>query len=150
MIRNRTTVQPGLFLQAFIVAQLTSSVIETVVEGSAVTASEFALTSWLNVIGGATPTEAALQLGLSPTTLSAMIDRLVRKGQLRRTRHPEDGRSYILELTAKGKATNARNGERFVRRLAELQANLDGEPEAILAAMRRLEDGLRATLAPEK
>jgi DNA-binding MarR family transcriptional regulator len=147
MLRNRTTVQPGLFLQAFIVAQLTSSVIDTVVEGSAVTASEFALTSWLNVTGGATPTEAAHELGLSPTTLSAMIDRLVRKGQLRRARHPEDGRSYILELTAKGRATNARNGERFVRRLGELQANLDGEPEAILDAMRRLEAGLRATIA---
>jgi DNA-binding MarR family transcriptional regulator len=146
MIRNRTTVKPGLFLQAFVVAQLTGSIIETVVEGSDVSATEFALTSWLNVIGGATPTEAARQLGLSPTTLSAMIDRLVRKKQLRKTRHPEDGRSYVLELTARGKATNARNGERFLEALAQLRANLEGDPDEILAAMRRLEVALRKTL----
>ncbi len=145
MIRNRTTVKPGLFLQAFVVAQLTGSVIEEVVAGSDVSASEFALTSWLNVVGGATPTELAQQLGLSPTTLSAMIERLVRKKQVRKTRHPEDGRSYVLELTAKGKATNARNGERFFAALTALRENLDGDPEEILEAMRRLEDALRKT-----
>lgn len=146
MIRNRTTVKPGLFLQSFIVDRLTGAVIERVVEGSGISGAEFALASWLNVVGGATPGEASRQLGISPTTLSAMIDRLVQKKQLRKTRHPEDGRSYVLELTAKGKATNARNGERFMRELAKLRANIDGEPEEILEAMRRLEDGLRKTL----
>jgi DNA-binding MarR family transcriptional regulator len=146
MIRNRTTVKPGLFLQAFIVDRLTGAVIERVVEGSGISPAEFALASWLNVVGGATATEAGQQLGLAPTTLSAMVDRLVEKKQLRRTRHPEDGRAYILELTAKGKATNARNGERFLRELETLRANIDGEPEEILDAMRRLEDGLRKTL----
>ena len=100
--------KPGLFLQPFVVAQLSGAMIEAVVEGSEVTASEYAVTSWINVVGGATPTELAEDLGLAPTTLSAMIDRLVRKKQLRRVRHPEDGRSYRLELTPKGKATNAR------------------------------------------
>src|SRR4051794_7904117 len=110
MIRNRTTVKPGLLLQPFVVSQLVGAVIADVVEGSDVTGSEFAVTSWLNVVGGATPGELTRQLGLSPTTLSAMIERLVRKKQVRRVRHPDDGRSYVLELTAKGKATNARNG----------------------------------------
>jgi DNA-binding MarR family transcriptional regulator len=149
MIRNRTTVKvtPGLFLQPFVVSQLSGSVIEKVVEGSEVTASEFAVTSWLNVVGGATPTELADRLGLAPTTLSAMIDRLVRKKQVRRVRHPEDGRSYRLELTAKGKATNARNGERFARAIETLRAHLDGDPDEILAALRRLEEALRRSLA---
>ncbi len=146
MMRNRTTVKPGLFLQSFIVDRLTGAVIERVVEGSGISAAEFALASWLNVVGSATPTEASRHLGITPTTLSAMIDRLVRKKQIRRSRHPEDGRSYILELTAAGKATNARNGERFMHELATLRANLDGDPEAILEAMRLLEDALRKTL----
>lgn len=149
MIRNRTTVKstPGLFLQPFIVSQLSGSVIEQVVEGSDVTATEFAVTSWLNVVGGATPTELADRLGLAPTTLSAMIDRLVRKKQVRRVRHPADGRSYRLELTAKGKATNARNGERFARAIATLRGNLEGDPDEILDALHRLEAALRRSLA---
>jgi DNA-binding MarR family transcriptional regulator len=71
----------------------------------------------------------------------------VRKKQVRRVRHPDDGRSYVLELTAKGKATNARNAERFAVAIATLRENLDGDPEEILAALRSLEDALRRTLA---
>ena len=147
MIRNRTTVKPGLFLQPFVVAQLSGALIAEIVEGSDVTASEYAVTSWLNVVGSATPGELARDLGLTPTTLSAMIDRLVAKKQVRRVRHPADGRSYVLEPTAKGKATNARNGKRFQRALEQLREHLDGDPEEVLDAMRRLEAALRATLS---
>lgn len=145
-MRNRTTVKPGLFLQPFVVSQLSGALIAEIVAGSEVTASEYALTSWLNVVGSATPGELARDLGLSPTTLSAMIDRLVAKKQVRRVRHPEDGRSYVLEPTAKGKATNARNGKRFQQTLERLREHLDGDPEEVLAAMRSLEVALRLTL----
>src|SRR5207237_5311300 len=80
MLRDRTTVkvQPGLFLQPFVVTQLSGEVIVGVVEGSEVTATEYAVTSWLAIVEPATPTELSGDLGISPTTLSAMIDRLVR------------------------------------------------------------------------
>jgi DNA-binding MarR family transcriptional regulator len=148
MIRNRTTVkvQPGLLLQPFVVSQLSGAVVVGVVEGSEVSATEYALTSWLKVAGDATPTELAADLGLSPTTVSAMIDRLVRKKQIRRVRHPEDGRSYRLELTAAGERTNNRNGRRLTEALQRLRGHLEGDPEEILAAMRLLEDGLRRML----
>jgi DNA-binding MarR family transcriptional regulator len=146
MMRHRTTVKPGLFLQPFVVSQLSGRLIEQVVDGSDVTPAEFAVTSWLNVVGTATPGEISRELGITPTTLSAMIERLVNKKEVRRTRNPEDGRSYILEPTAKGKATNARNGRRFRTTLETLVGNLDAEPEELLEAMRRLEQGLRRTL----
>jgi DNA-binding MarR family transcriptional regulator len=148
MIRNRTTVKPGLFLQPFVVSQLSGTLIEQIVEGSDVTASEYAVTSWLNVVGSATPGELSRELGITPTTLSAMIERLARKKQVRRVRHPDDGRSYVLEPTAQGKATNARNGKRFLKTIERLRENLDGDPEEILEAMRRLEAALRKTLDP--
>ncbi len=107
--------QPGLMLQPFVVSQLVGSLIEEIVDGSEVSASEFAVTSSLAILVTATPTELARKLGLSPTTLSAMLKRLTQKGQLRRTRHPDDGRSSVLELTRAGKSTNARNVKRFAR-----------------------------------
>jgi DNA-binding MarR family transcriptional regulator len=147
MIRNRTTVKPGLFLQPFVVSQLSGRLIEQIVEGSEVSPAEYAVTSWLNATGSATPGEISRELGITPTTLSAMIERLVGKKQIRRVRHPEDGRSYLLEPTARGRATNARNGKRFLRTVAALRANLEGDPEEILDAMRVLESALRTTLA---
>ena len=148
MIRNRTTVKPGLFLQPHVVANLSGTLIEEIVEGSGITASEFAVSSWVNVRGTSTPGELSRELGLSPTTVSAMVDRLVRKKQLRRARHPEDGRSYVLEPTAKGRSTQAAIGKRFAKKLQAVRGNLaEGDAEEILEAMRRLEDALRKTLA---
>jgi len=149
MIRNRTTVKrkPGLFLQPFVLAQLTGALIGEVVEGSDVTAAEYAVTSWIAIAGGITPSEVADELGLAPTTLSAMIDRLVQKKQVRRVRHPEDGRSYRLELTARGRETNLRNARRLERLLGELVENLEAEPADVLESMGRLEAALRKTLA---
>lgn len=148
MIRNRTTVKPGLFLQPHVVANLSGTLIEQIVEGSGVTASEFAVSSWVNVRGTSTPGELSRELGLSPTTVSAMVDRLVQKKQLRRVRHPEDGRSYVLEPTAKGRSTQAAIGKRFAKKLQAVRGNLaEGDAEEILEAMRRFEDALRKTLA---
>jgi DNA-binding MarR family transcriptional regulator len=148
MLRNRTTVkvQPGLFLQPYVVSQLSGAVVVAVVEGSEVTATEYALTSWLDIVGDATPTELAADLGLCPTTVSAMIDRLAQKRQVRRVRNPEDGRSYLLELTAAGKKTNARNSQRLSEAIETLRGHLEGDTEEILAALRLLEDGLRKML----
>jgi DNA-binding MarR family transcriptional regulator len=75
-----------------------------------------------------------------------MVDRLVRKKQIRRVRHPDDGRSALLELTPRGKATIVQNNGRLLAMLKALRTNLDGDPEEILETLRRLEDGLRRTL----
>jgi DNA-binding MarR family transcriptional regulator len=148
MLRDRTTVKrkPGLFLQPYVLAQLSAALIARVVEGSEVTASEYATTSCLAARGAITPSELAEELGLAPTTLSAMIDRLVQKKQVRRVRHPDDGRSYRLELTARGRETNLRNARRLERLVAELTSNLEADPEEILESLRRLEGALRKTL----
>lgn len=149
MVRSRSTVkaQPGLLLEPFVLSQLTSVLIGGVVEGSDVSGPEFAVTSWLAVVGGATPTELSRDLGMAPTTLSAMIDRLVRKRQVERARHPDDGRSYVLQLTAQGKRTNARNGARFTKAIAALRANLEADEEQVLEALRSLERALRKTVS---
>jgi DNA-binding MarR family transcriptional regulator len=149
MVRVRSSVkpQPGLFLQPHVLDELVGRVIQRVVEGSEVSGAEYAVTSWLNVVERATPTQLADDIGLSATTLSAMIERLVGKGQVRRAANPEDGRSYLLELTPRGKATNARNAARFEVEMAAVRDHLEGDPDQILAAMRALEAALRKRLA---
>lgn len=52
---------------------------------------------------------AAEQAGIAKATLTGVVDTLVRRGLVRRDRHPEDGRLVILELT--------RRGDRLIRQL---------------------------------
>ena len=149
MVRNRSNVKgrPGLFLQPHIVSELVGTLIGRIVEGSDLTGREFAVTSWLNLREPATPTSIAEDLGMSATTVSAMVDRLVRKGHIRRVPNPGDGRSYLIELTAAGKKTNAAIGARFEVVMGEVRGNLARDPEEILDAMGLLEDALRATIS---
>jgi DNA-binding MarR family transcriptional regulator len=139
--------RPGLFLQPHVVAELVGTLIGRIVEGSELTGREFAVTSWLNLREHATPTSIADELGMSATTVSAMVDRLVQKGQIRRVPNPGDGRSYFIELTAAGKTTNVAIGARFRVVMDEVRSNLAGDPDEILDAMGALEDALRKTIA---
>jgi DNA-binding MarR family transcriptional regulator len=52
--------------------------------------------------------ELAAALYLDKSTASRVVDGLERKGYVRRTAHPEDGRSVCLEATAKGRQLLAR------------------------------------------
>ena len=146
MVRTRTTVKPGLLLQPAVLFQLVGRLVDEVIEGSEVVGVEYQVASWLNVVGRATPSELASDLGLAPTTLSSVIERLVGKRQVRRVANPDDGRSYLLELTPRGKATNARNSTRLARVIARVRSNLELDEEELLAQLRAFEVALRASL----
>ena len=66
---------------------------------------------------GPTPIATVGQrLGVSPSTMTGLADRLEGGGYARRRRHPSDRRATVLELTRKGK--RAFDGEKqFYRRL---------------------------------
>ena len=147
MVRTRTTVKPGLLLQSFVLGQLSAGLGETVRAETGLTSNEYAVASWLNICVSATPSELAADLGMPPTTLSSVIDGLVRKGQVRRIANPDDKRSYLLQLTAKGKGVNADNASRFQEMIAHLRSELELEEEEILTVMRSLEAAMRRTLA---
>jgi DNA-binding MarR family transcriptional regulator len=147
MMRNRSTVKPGLFLQPHVVAELVGTLIAGIVEGTDLSGREFAVTSWLNLRENATPTSIANELGMSATTVSAMVDRLVQKGHIRRVPNPGDGRSYFIELTEAGETANRLIGARFDVVMSQVRANLDGDPDEILDALSLLEDALRKTIS---
>src|SRR5579859_1661407 len=105
---KRKEITPGLFLQPFVVSQLVGSVVAQIVEGSGLTGTDFAVISSLAIWEASTPTELAHLLGMSPTTLSAVVKRLEERGLVSRSRDREDGRRYIVQLTAKGKRARAK------------------------------------------
>jgi DNA-binding MarR family transcriptional regulator len=151
MMRNRSTVKlrPGLFLQPYVVSELVGRLIAGIVDGTDLSGREFAVTSWLNLRENATPTSIASELGMSATTVSAMVDRLVHKGHIRRVPNPGDGRSYFIELTEAGQTANRMIGARFEVVMKHVRANLDADSDDVLDAMVMLEDALRKTISAQ-
>jgi DNA-binding MarR family transcriptional regulator len=137
----------SILLQLFVLSQVAGAVVEEVVAGTGITPNEFAVHSTVAALGPITPTELARHLGAPPTTLSTLIARLVEKGQLRRRPNPEDGRSYVLEATARGRSTQERAGAALSAVLARLDAELGGDSEAMIDVLHRLEAALRQQLA---
>ncbi len=69
-----------------------------------VTRGQWAALGALDRGDASTPREIARFLGLDPSAVTRLLDRLEAKGLLVRRRHPTDRRSVTLVLTAKGKA----------------------------------------------
>ncbi len=58
------------------------------------------------------------QLGLTPSTMTGLVDRLEEQGYVRRQAHPSDRRAILLHLTRKGESAFRREVE-FYRTLVE-------------------------------
>ncbi|HKS45464.1 MAG TPA: MarR family transcriptional regulator [Amycolatopsis sp.] len=61
-------------------------------------ATESKATDYLARFGPLTPKDLVKHSGLAPASVTALIDRLERKGLVRRKPHPEDRRKVLIEL----------------------------------------------------
>ena len=50
------------------------------------------------------PAQVAAEIGTDTAGMTRLLDRLERKGLVRRTRHPDDRRSVVIEVTEQGRA----------------------------------------------
>jgi len=81
----------------------------------------YASLSLIGVRGSVRLTELAEELGLPLTTMSDVARRLESRGYLRRRPNPEDGRSFLFELTTRGDR-EWRRGWGALQRIQELMA----------------------------
>ncbi len=83
---------------------------------------------------GASLTDVAVHLGVTPATASVLVDRLVRRGLVHRDSHPDERRRISLTLTRAGSQhlRAARTATR--RRLAEILGALPAPDRATISA----------------
>ena len=108
--------------------------------------NRFGIYSAIGVMGRITPKDLAELIGMPPTTLSGHIERLTRKGIVRRVENPADGRSYLLELTDEGKRAHRAGGQGLRRALEALGEHLDRPTDEVLDALEALEEAMRRAL----
>ena len=138
---------PNILLRMFTTGQLANQLLARELDPLGISPNQFGVTSVIGVFGPITPTELAGRLGMAPTTLSAWIRRLTDAGHVRRTPNPDDGRSYLLELTEAGREAMAEAGPRFETALRTLETELGDEVGAVGDAGAALEAALRRVLS---
>jgi DNA-binding MarR family transcriptional regulator len=97
--------------------------------------------------GSITPTELATETGLPPTTIRRWLDELERRGQINRRANPDDGRSFTVALTQKGKRARDHAAPAMQGAIQALEGRLDwkiGELDSQLHELKQaLQDELR-------
>ncbi len=102
------------------------------------------LISYLGPYGPCPVSRLRAVFGHKGSTLTAMLDRLERRGFITRVVHPEDRRSFLIGLTTRGR----RQAGRVQAVIDALEAAIDrGVSERDLAGFRRVLDAVEAAAA---
>jgi DNA-binding MarR family transcriptional regulator len=138
---------PNVLLQAFAIQNLSRELLQRAFAGLSLDPRDWGVLSVLRAFGPQTPTALAAFLGMAPTTLSSSIARLSRRRLVRKRRNPDDGRSYLLEVSASGEELIRRAGPSFRDALERINAALGERREDVLDAQAALTEALRRALA---
>ena len=114
------------------------------------TPAQFDIIATLGNTEGMTCKELGQRTLITKGTMTGVLDRLEDKGLVARIPSPEDGRSWITRLTAKGQSVFAASFPAHLRHLEPLFIGLsDGELESMRAQLRRLRDAFATHFAAE-
>lgn len=96
--------------------------------------------------GSVTPTRISSQMGVSPATISTLLDRLAAKQMIERQRSDLDRRQTNIVLTQKGKEAVAGAPDPLQQKyVKEFEALADWEQSMIVAALERVAVMLNAS-----
>jgi DNA-binding MarR family transcriptional regulator len=92
----------------------------------------------------------AEQLGLDPSNITGVVDRLEARGLIERQPHPDDRRIKLLALTRAGRAIRADLNERLFTTVTLFEGLSDAEQQQLAALLTKILDHAEATdeLAP--
>ena len=107
----------------------------------------YAVLSLIGGRGSVRLTDFARELGLPLTTMSDVVRRLETRGHVRRRPNPDDGRSFLFELTARGDR-EWRRGWGALQRINE-QLDHEVDFEEMRTALRELGDAFERVLTDD-
>lgn len=133
-----------MLFDVWLVSRATFAALDAALAPSGLTADEFAIYSVLTTTDAMTPSELARWMAAPLTSMSSYIKRFEGRGHITRVAHPDDGRSYQLQLTAAGRAAHRAAGKLFLPVLDEVERALDQPGSTIRGALQSLHRALPA------
>lgn len=121
--------------------------LDTEFESMALSAREAHLMGYLCAYAPCPINELMRVFGLKASTLTSMLDRLEKGGYIQRSPNPEDRRSYLLQLSERGR-TQAKNAHDRVHQFAaEVMQHLTEEQlQGFEAVMKAINDTTKIEL----
>ena len=128
--------------------QRMARLVERELAADGVDSDAYASLSLIGTRGSVRLTELAEELGMPLTTMSDVVRRLEGRGYVRRRQNPEDGRSFLFELTARGDREWHRGWPALQRIQAMLATEL-ADQDATRAALTELGAAFGRALDPD-
>ncbi len=91
-----------------------------------------------------TPNAIAELAGMPATTVSSYLNRLIARGDISKTRNPSDGRSFLIELTPKGRSALHETWLRFEPAQNDVIEKLALPVEQVIDVLKRLTEAVQA------
>jgi DNA-binding MarR family transcriptional regulator len=127
----------NVLFDVWLVSRATTALLDEALRPSGLDADEFAVYSVLASGDDLTPSDLARWMSAPATTVSSYVKRFEARGHVQRVPHPDDGRSYLLHLTAAGRQVHREAGARFIPLLERVMR--DGGAD-VPETSRRLRD----------
>jgi DNA-binding MarR family transcriptional regulator len=100
-------------------------------------ASELAALEHLQAAGAINQKHLGERLSMSPGAITAMIDRLQRRGYVERIPNPEDRRSALVNITKAGLEESLRHLWPYIEDMKGVEADFSEEEQAVVARFLR-------------
>jgi DNA-binding MarR family transcriptional regulator len=129
----------SLLLDVYAAYHKSGQIVERAVEGTGITAEDFAFVSIVGIREPVTPTEIAREFGHSLSTVLFRAGRNVDLGFVERISNPQDGRSFLLRLTSDGREAWFRAATNLKCAVEALEARLSRPAGEIQQVLRELQ-----------
>ena len=100
-------------------------------------ASELAALEHLQAAGAINQKRLGVRLSMSPGAITAMIDRLERRGYVERIPNPEDRRSALVNITKAGLEESLRHLWPYIEEMKGVEEGFSEEERAVVARFLR-------------
>jgi DNA-binding MarR family transcriptional regulator len=145
MQRARWDDEAILLQEAYSAAGLIGELVGQELTAAGVPPRLFSLLSWIFVLQPVSPGDLAAHAGIPATSLRQAIRELERRGDVRTRANPADGRSYLLEVTTKGKRLVDKGRPAIAAATARLEPFLE-DPEQYRRYATELREALQRAL----
>jgi len=144
---NRLERDAALLQELYTAGTLVNLLVTEELESAGVPAELFSFLGWIRNLQPVTPGRLAAESGLPPTTIRDYVRRSTQLGTVRKRPNPEDGRSYLLELSAHGRRLMDRGWPAVQKAFLRLEPHLERPAGEYLESVNELRAGLRRALS---